>query len=403
MIEQRRFKVDWFKVFVTSHDWDLVSIFSKILGTSPFLESKDEILGQKFWHEIWRGDDGSTFCAFRPPSQAQIQIHKYCIELTGKFLTNLPLIKLQELCRFCFQQDEFQVKRIDLTCDFFPCQGLNLRPWENYLNSRQLLDYRSIKRILNNDRNNFSSTVYLGSRRSEAMVRLYSKDIDGQLWDRWELELKAYKADQAVEQFMNNGLSPLLDILFGSIVLIDEPWFDEYKLSDGIKLCSNQQPTNLERSIKFLWSISASLAMLYSFLGESEFNSLVARVVASGKLKLRKRHLAAIREAVLSGVKVGILLIAFSFSTITTASASEYFTCPVGDNQSIFGQLPQKFPMDIVLPNSSEKSQFNQASDGCFQINTGGGNREICTPGMLVSAIKPFIIIGVGIKFIFSG
>ncbi|MFM6396780.1 MAG: replication initiation factor domain-containing protein, partial [Planktothrix sp.] len=181
-------------------------------------------------------------------------------------MSSLPLFQFQQLCELCNRQDDFQVKRIDLTCDFFPCQGLNLKPWETYLDQGQLADYRSVKRILNSDRGDCSSTVYLGSRRSESMVRLYSKNIEGKLWDRWELELKGYKADQAVERFVKQGVRPLLEILLGSITLLNQSWFDEFKFSEGIKLFARQEETNLERSIKFLWSISASLAMIQCFM-----------------------------------------------------------------------------------------------------------------------------------------
>ncbi|WP_152964972.1 hypothetical protein [Limnoraphis robusta] len=67
-----------------------------------------------------------------------------------------------------------------------------------------------------------------------------------------------------------------------------------------------------------------------------------------------------------------------------------------------FGQFPQKFPLDMVIPNDAELAEFNQYQDGCFLMNVGGGDRTICAPGQIVTAIKPFLIIGVGLRFIFS-
>lgn len=76
-------------------------------------------------------------------------------------------------------------------------------------------------------------------------------------------------------------------------------------------------------------------------------------------------------------------------------------SCPT-ESLNPFGQLPQKFPLDMVIPNDAEMSEFNQYQEGCFVMNVGGGDRTICTPGQIVTAIKPFLIISVGLRFIFS-
>jgi hypothetical protein len=69
---------------------------------------------------------------------------------------------------------------------------------------------------------------------------------------------------------------------------------------------------------------------------------------------------------------------------------------------SLGSQMVQKFPIDIAMPNAAEQAYLNNIGDGCFQINSGLNFDKICLPGMIVNAFRPFVIIGLGIKFIFS-
>jgi hypothetical protein len=65
-------------------------------------------------------------------------------------------------------------------------------------------------------------------------------------------------------------------------------------------------------------------------------------------------------------------------------------------------EFQQKFPIDIVNPTPSEQAYFNNIGDGCFQINSGLNFDRICLPGMIVNALRPFVIMGMGLRFIFS-
>lgn len=76
--------------------------------------------------------------------------------------------------------------------------------------------------------------------------------------------------------------------------------------------------------------------------------------------------------------------------------------CPANSSNLVPSSLAQKFPVDIVMPNDSEKSKFDTLGNGCFQINAGGGFQPICTPGMIVKVLQPFVVMGVGLKFILN-
>jgi hypothetical protein len=65
-------------------------------------------------------------------------------------------------------------------------------------------------------------------------------------------------------------------------------------------------------------------------------------------------------------------------------------------------EFQQKFPIDIVNPTPSEQAYFNNIGDGCFQINSGLNFDRICLPGMIVNALRPFVIMGMGLRFIFG-
>jgi hypothetical protein len=75
-------------------------------------------------------------------------------------------------------------------------------------------------------------------------------------------------------------------------------------------------------------------------------------------------------------------------------------TCPAPVPLSF--ELQQKFPIDIVHPTPAEQGYFDAIGDGCFEINSGLEFDRICLPGMIVNALRPFVIMGLGLRFIFS-
>lgn len=112
---------------------------------------------------------------------------------------------------------------------------------------------------------------------------------------------------------------------------------------------------------------------------------------------MKPRHRNMIENAKFLGfTTLGIWLIFLQ----TSGAIAGNLSCPAPVPLSF--QMSQKFPIDIVQPTASEQAYFNNIGDGCFQINSGLEFQKICLPGMIVNALKPFVIMGLGIKFIFS-
>lgn len=291
-VTDRQFKIDWFKAFLRTDEPDMIYRCAQQLQVESPLLAKDVVLGQKYWHEHY-GIPGCSFMVHRPTSSGEEYL--YCVELTGRFLTG-NILQVLELCNLLNDSGELDVRRIDLACDYYPYQGLSLKPWESYVQNHKVVGYQKVQRIVRSDSTGTRSTVYLGSRSSEQMVRFYCKEVDGILCDRWEVEFKRSKATQVVDKFLTDGPRCLFDYLFGSVQLMGEDWFDQYRLCEGIRLSSQTSITSIQRSLNFLWSIAPSLGMLNECFGDEYFSDLVQRVVDSGKLKLRTRHINAIAE-----------------------------------------------------------------------------------------------------------
>jgi len=137
--------------------------------------------------------------------------------------------------------------------------------------------------------------------------------------------------------------------------------------------------------------------MIEEHMGSEKFDKFIRSVIAAGKLKMKPRHRTMLENAKLLGfTALGI----FTIFAQTSNAIAGGLTCPAPVPLSL--EMSQKFPIDIVQPTATEQAYFNNIGDGCFQINSGLEYQKICLPGMIVNALKPFIIMGLGIKFIFS-
>jgi hypothetical protein len=112
------------------------------------------------------------------------------------------------------------------------------------------------------------------------------------------------------------------------------------------------------------------------------------------------RHRAILSNAKFLGFSLGVCLASFLLISGQAPAIASNLSCPAPVPLSF--ELKQKFPIDIVNPTPSEQAYLNNIGDGCFQINSGLNFDKICLPGMIVNALRPFIIMGLGLRFIFS-
>ncbi|MEG5044619.1 replication initiation factor domain-containing protein [Microcoleus sp. B4-C1] len=357
----------------------------------------------KVWHEVHEFQ--GSLIGTRYPSAGTHELYKHFVDLNGSTLAGVTFDKIAALLAFCQFEEEFVANRIDIALDF-PVQTprLSRRYWEVFLADNLLVGYRAVKRISNSGNNRPGTTVYLGSRESERFVRIYDKNIDGIDYDRLEIEFKRTRAEWIMQEMVSCPVDELPKFLNGVVCgqinfsrqREDIEFFKDYKYG-SISVPAPSLHLDIERSIAFIEKHCATLAMVEEFMGSERFDKFMRSMLAAGKLRMKPRHRTILENAKFLGVTAfGVFLMLVQ----TPGAIAGGLTCPVPVPLSF--QMTQKFPIDIVQPNAAEQAYFDNIGDGCFQINAGLEFERICLPGMIVNALKPFVIMGLGIKFIFS-
>jgi hypothetical protein len=335
------------------------------------------------------------------------EAYKYFVNLNGKTLACLSLDIIVDLLAYCQKELSFIGNRIDVALDFPPSSPrLFYRDWEVFINNNLIFGYRSIMRISNIVNNCDESTIYLGSRESEKFVRIYPKKIGEENFDRLEVEFKRGMAEWIMESLTElDSVVAVANFLNGVAIKQVEfrvfdsrtDFFKVYQFG-AVYVPPTKQHLDIERSIAFIERHSATFAMIREYMGVSEFQTFMANLLVTGKNKMKFRHYSILKNAKLLGSTAALFLLFFlSFSSAVLASN---LVCPAPVPLSL--QVSQKFPIDIVQPTPAEQGYFDAVGDGCFQINSGLNFDRICLPGMIVNALRPFVIMGLGLRFIFS-
>lgn len=131
----------------------------------------------------------------------------------GSMAYDIDLIVIQELLSCIVTNGH--ISRLDLAIDNIQNIYYRVPELEEIWNAKRCCcHFRTFKRITERDSSGalVGDTVYLGSRTSELMVRVYNKQLENNLkypespidyeWVRWELELKDDRADNAARLLM---------------------------------------------------------------------------------------------------------------------------------------------------------------------------------------------------------
>jgi len=406
-------RVDWLRFQVSSHV-DMVRTITKLLGL-PFEKYSQAHLHDiretkflalnKVWHRVYEFQN--SLIGVREPDSGPCsdRIYHHFVDLNGATLTAVDFNRLIVLLATCKNELEFVGNRIDIALDFPLVPNsprLSRRRWEYFVDSNLLFGYRSVRRISNLNNKGLGTTVYLGSRESERFVRIYDKCIDGVDFDRLEVEFKRERANWIMQEIPLCSLSflpeYLKDIALGQISFTrsDEAidFFRKYK-SGSVAVPASSLHLDIKKSIAYIEKHSATFAMVEESLGSDGFDKFMRSLLAAGRLRMKPRHRAMLQNAkALLGLSV---LAALIFVQAGGAIASG-LSCPAPVPLSF--QLKQKFPVDIVNPTPAEQAYLDNIGDGCFQVNSGLNFDRLCLPGMIVNALKPFVVVGLGIKFI---
>lgn len=413
----RNVKIDWLRFQVSTHRPSFFRDLLKLLGLpfekkqqSPLQDGRETsfLAINKVWHEIY--DFQKSLIGIKHPPSGTDEPIKIFVDLNGRTVSALDFARISAILYFSKLEAGFTGNRIDIALDFVPqIPRLNTHNWESFVANGLIHGYRSVKRISNIGKTNDATTVYLGSRESSKFVRMYAKNIDGVDYDRLEIEFKRDRASWIMEELSKKDVDEYPKFLNG--VVCGEINFrsqtDETKFFQNYKYGSINVPAptlhlDIDRSIAFVVRHSPTLAMIRDYMGEERFQEFMDNILRSGKLRMKSRHRRLIENARFLGVTaVGIFFILLQ----TSGAIASGITCPAqppSSQVSLGSQMVQKFPIDIAMPNATEQAYLDNIGDGCFQINSGLNFDRICLPGMIVNALKPFVIIGLGIKFIFS-
>ncbi|MCC3575247.1 MAG: replication initiation factor domain-containing protein [Microcoleus sp. PH2017_40_RAT_O_B] len=411
----RNIKIDWlrfqFETSAIGRIQMLLSIiklpFEKKQQQMPDVRDTNVLALNKIWHEVYEFQ-GSLMGVYYAPSSGTDVFHRYFVDLNGSALDSMSLEMVHALLLYVQFEHRFTANRIDIALDF-PLQSprLSMRYWEGFIEDGLLVGYRAVRRVMSRGGNRPGTTVYLGSRQSDRFVRIYDKNIDGVECDRLEVEFKRSRALWVMQQIANSSPADLLSLLNGVVCgqinfarsRSDVDFFKSYKYGP-VSVPAPQLHLDIERSIAFVQRHSATFAMLEEFMGSLKYDEFMRSVLAVGKLRMKPRHRSIIANAKFLGVTVaGVFFILLQ----TSGAIASGLVCPATPAPvSLGSQMVQKFPIDIAMPNATEQAYLNAVGDGCFQVNSGLNFDRICLPGMIVNALRPFVIMGLGIKFIFG-
>jgi len=411
----RNVKIDWLKFQVVTYDPLFLRKIRQIIAL-PFEKQQlssvknaretNVLAANKIWHESWEFQ-GSLLCVKYPPTGID-EPFTFLRDLNGSTLDGLSFDKVSNLLYFAQLDTSFTANRIDIALDF-PLQNPRLfaHHWESLIEDGLLYGYKKVRRISNVGSND-GNTVYIGSRESTRCLRIYCKRFsNGDEFDRLEGEFKRDRAlwiMQKLAQISVNEYPKFLKgVVCGQVTFTtNHPnilFFSKYKRG-SINVPNPILHLDIEKSIKFFEKHAPTLAMIYEFMGAEQFDKFIHHNLQVGKRKMGARHRAILSNAKALGFTFGVGLASFVLIYSQTPAIAGGLTCPAPVPLGF--ELKQKFPVDIVNPTPTEQAYLDNIGDGCFQINSGLNFDKICLPGMIVNALRPFIIMGLGLRFIFS-
>lgn len=410
----RNIKLDWLRFQVVTYNTNFFRQIRDILGL-PFEKKQvglqdaretNVMALNKVWHEVC--DFQGSWLGIKYPPTGKDEPFRFFVDLNGSTLEALNFEKISSLLYFAHLDTTFTANRIDIALDF-PVQSPRLfaHDWESFIEDGLLYGYRTIKRISNSGRTADGNTVYLGSRESTRFVRIYDKCINNIEYDRLEVEFKRERASwimQRLAQISVNEFPEFLNgVVCGEISFTrnheNVEFFKKYKYG-ALNVPAPTLHLDIEKSIRFFEKHAPTLAMIHEFMGSEEFDKFIQTNLAAGKRKINFRHRAILSNAKFLGFGFGFGLVSFLLLFGQSSAIAGGLSCPAPVPLTF--ELQQKFPIDIVNPTPAEQAYFDNIGDGCFQINSGLNFDKICLPGMIVNALRPFVIMSLGLRFIFS-
>ncbi|MFH0374266.1 replication initiation factor domain-containing protein [Streptococcus sp. A22] len=271
---ENSYLIDWLS-FTVKVGSPLEAIEQVGLGKVDFVESESGRYGYERAYTM-----GGIINVFYSENRSDMGVH---IEMTGQgvriFEGMMEAEGLTWFDVFSHLQGFVSFSRIDLALDEFE----GLVSFDDIIGKIERGEHvgrcRAFKVIAgrDSDGNHTGTTIYMGSNKSDVMLRVYEKkyerqqkgyEVDAEIWNRWELVLKHEKANSFVAQLLGNGYN------FGEIfkgVLSDlirfvepsndsnkrrwavSPWWSEFLESvEPIKLKGREYQPSLAKTLNWV-------------------------------------------------------------------------------------------------------------------------------------------------------
>ena len=235
--ERNHYLIDWLSFTVRSSD--PLEVIEKVGLQELNLEMSSS---GRYGYEKGYSDSGLVN-VFYSEKRSDMGVH---VEMTGQGVRKFEaLMERQGVDWFevlGHLQSFVKFSRIDLALDEFEGLVDFNKIIEKIEKGEHVGRCRSFKVISGRDSNgaHTGTTIYLGSKKSDVMLRIYEKNYERQqkgyeittdIWNRWELVLKHEKANNFVSELLNNGYSfgGLFKGIIGDLIRFVEPSSDRNK------------------------------------------------------------------------------------------------------------------------------------------------------------------------------
>ena len=237
--------------------------------------------------------------------------------LPGRVLARLPQLHIQDNCRRLYRDFGFMPTRADVALDDFD-RSLDYHRIEQAIVAKNYTGFRKA-RPHGHPALGEGWTWELGRRSSEKFVRIYDKfaESGGEINAiRMELELKDEYAHafwlqyldrtDDLPQWLCNRVLESVDFIYRTgdkNVVRAKPleWWAEFIAKfwtdDGIKLRPKRIKATLQSKVSWVnRSVVTSLAVLREVMGGGKFDDWLRDMVASGKQRMNRYHMALIKQ-----------------------------------------------------------------------------------------------------------
>ncbi len=252
------------------------------------------------------------------------------VSLPGAVLAQLPVPVARKYFKYASDLWGLRATRIDAALDDYD-KSITPEILEGALNDNNYSGFEDwkpdIPRKRGVSKDAMGWTYYLGSRKSDKIVRFYNKEVEsgGEINAyRWEAQFRAKKAEQIFKEYIEIEDDDTLGLYISALVtgavdFVDRSsgdrlsrqkrlgFWQEFidKIGGSIKVSVSLPKPSLERTLNWMSrQVQTSLSLLSKVFGEDGFQRWIGYQLQDGERRLKNHHFAKVRVAKLDAVYV---------------------------------------------------------------------------------------------------